>query len=275
LKKHKQRASQRGVAYCTMQESTGCKSWCTAMLQFRHASHLRHATVWTPPDPPRAPPAQKPTRIRRPDWLRRKHSHPGVRQVNRAASQRSCLRSGQAPHVQKPVHMHWSGWLRRKSHVSGMAGQPSSLTARSSLRTGGQADGDGRDLLRVQAGDLVGDARRAQVPEAQRAVKVAADGQAAVQAHAHAVHAGVAHQRALAEAARQVPHLCDRVGSGQSGWATLCVTEAAGTCRRPKRCTTSVQASREAGLSTPCWPAASALAQGRTLMARTNRALGV
>ncbi len=191
-----------------MQESTGCKSWCTAMLQFRHASHLRHATVWTPPDPPRAPPAQKPTRIRRPDWLRRKHSHPGVRQVNRAASQRSCLRSGQAPHVQKPVHMHWSGWLRRKSHVSGMAGQPSSLTARSSLRTGGQADGDGRDLLRVQAGDLVGDARRAQVPEAQRAVKVAADGQAAVQAHAHAVHAGVAHQRALAEAARQVPDLC-------------------------------------------------------------------
>jgi len=85
LKKHIQRSSQRGVAYCITQESTRCKSWCTAMLHFRHA--LCHATVGTPPDPPRAPPAQKPARIRRPDWLRRKHSLPGVRLVNRAASQ--------------------------------------------------------------------------------------------------------------------------------------------------------------------------------------------
>jgi hypothetical protein len=73
--------------------------------------------------------------------------------------------------------------------------------------TRAQADGDRGDLLRVQAGDLVRELAGAQVPEAQRAVEVAAHDRGAVRAAAHRVDAAVAHERCGAEAAAQVPHL--------------------------------------------------------------------
>lgn len=78
------------------------------------------------------------------------------------------------------------------------------------IPTGAQADGDGGDLLGVQAGDLVGELAGAQVPEAQRAVKVARHSRKAVHSQAHAIYAGVADERARAEAPPQVPHLRTR-----------------------------------------------------------------
>ena len=73
--------------------------------------------------------------------------------------------------------------------------------------TSAKANGDRGDLLGVQAGNLIGELARAQVPEAQSTVKVPRHHREAVHGQPHAVHTGVADERACTEAPPQVPHL--------------------------------------------------------------------
>lgn len=72
----------------------------------------------------------------------------------------------------------------------------------------------------MEAGDFIGELARPEVPEAQGAIKVAADNHGGVHRGAHTVDGGVADVRVQAVTPGQVPHLLThmKVSSVQSYW---------------------------------------------------------